>query len=50
MASLTIFKNTPMEKIVSSEDVEALYLNAVSLMDENKVYREEFNNIKEGSL
>ena len=40
MSSLTIFKGTPSERTVSSEEVENLYTHALDVFDELKVYKE----------
>lgn len=40
MSSLTIFKGTPSERTVTSEEVEALYNHALDALDELHVYKE----------
>lgn len=38
MSSLTIFKGTPSERTVSSEEVENLYKHAVDMFEELKKF------------
>lgn len=40
MSSLTIFKGTPSERTVTSEEVENLYKHALDAFDELNVYKE----------
>ncbi len=40
MSSVTIFKGTPSERTVTSEEVENLYNHALDAFDELNVYKE----------